>query len=76
MRKDATYEITWTPADGTALIYQSIPAGICGPFTGDEPAADRIDAEALALRFGLVRSGDWQTAANGYDYAPAVLVEA
>ena len=66
-----TFEIIYDPAEGTAFVYRSIQAGICGPFTTRVPVPDRAGAEDEALRHGLLRSGAWTTAGNGYDYAPA-----
>ena len=67
-----TFEIIFDPAEATAFVYRSIHAGICGPMTTAVPAADRIAAEAEALRHGLLRSGAWATA--GYDYTPAARI--
>jgi len=77
-----TWELNFTPTDaeadeythpGTAMLYRYTP-GVCGPFTGHEPAADLIDAEALGLKFGLQRTGDWELASNGYWHAPAARI--
>lgn len=65
------FEIVFAPVEGTAFVYRSIHAGICGPMTTNVPVPDRAAAEAEALHYGLLRSGPWATTANGYDYAPA-----
>ena len=78
-----TWELNFTPTDaeadeythpGTAMLYRYVRGGICGPFTGHEPAADLIDAEALGLKFGLQRTGEWELASNGYWHAPAAPI--
>ena len=38
-----------------------------GPVTDEHPVADRIDAEAFALRFGFVRDSPWRTTKAGYE---------
>lgn len=61
------FEIVFDPAEGTAFVYWSVHAGVCGPMTTVVPVPDRTAAEAEVLRHGLLRCGPWATAANGYD---------
>lgn len=78
-----TYEINWTPAEdaaredghGEAGAYRMVQAGICGPWGINSPADSRRDAEVAALALGLMRSGEWRIAANGFHYCDAVKID-
>lgn len=65
------FEIVYDPAEGTAFVYLSRWAGVCGPISEKVAVDGRAGAEAEALRFGLLRSGEWRRAANGFEYAEA-----
>jgi hypothetical protein len=64
----ATYELCYSPSDADMLIYRSIPAGICGPFSESIPCASRADAERIAFSMGYLIAGEWQSHTN-YDSA-------
>ncbi len=66
-----TFEIVYEPTAGTAFIYRSIHAGICGPMTTRVHVCHRAAAEAEALRHGLLRSGPWTVAGSGHEHAAA-----
>lgn len=73
MSQDATYEILLD--QGTSHVYRSLHAGVCGPWTAPVLVADRSDAEADALRYGLMRSGTWRRARfEQVEYATAVPI--
>jgi len=61
---EATYELCFDPEAGEALIYRSIPAGICGPFTEPVRCDSREAAERFAWEYGYATEGDWQAHAN------------
>lgn len=69
-----SFEIVYDPAEGTAFVYRSLWAGVCGPFTEPVPVAGTLDAEGEALRYGLMRTGEWRRTGNGSDVAPAERV--
>lgn len=68
------FEVVYDPAEGTAFVYRSIWAGVCGPMTTRVPVEDREGAEVEALRYGLLRCGEWTQAGNGTEYAEAEKV--
>jgi hypothetical protein len=65
------YELCFDPRDADMLIYKSIPAGICGPFSESVPCNSREDAERIAFNMGYLISGEWAAHAN-YDSADLV----
>jgi hypothetical protein len=69
-----TYELCYDPRDHTVLIYRSIPAGICGPFSETRPCRDRKQAEALANALGYARTSAW-TSHRNYDSADLIRLE-
>lgn len=68
---EATYELCFDPCDRDMLIYRSIRAGICGPFSEPQPCASREQAEALAREMGYAVTGPWQAHTN-YDSADLI----
>lgn len=67
----ATYELCFDPRAGEALIYRSIDAGICGPFSETVPCDTRDQAEGFAVESGYFVVGGWEAHRN-YDSAPLV----
>lgn len=57
-----------------ALVYKYLEAGICGPFTEWAPVDDLLGAEAVALKYGLVRSTPWVETSPGCWSAELVKV--
>lgn len=73
MSTEATYEILIDRTTGTTWVYRSLRAGVCGPWTTPTTVTDHTDAEAEALRYGLVRSGPWtRSTFEDVEYAPVV----
>ena len=70
---EATYELCYDPRDRDVLIYRSIRAGICGPFSETLPCESREQAEAIAREKGYAVSGPWQAHRN-YDSADLVRI--
>jgi hypothetical protein len=66
-----SYELCFDPSDADMLVYRSIRAGICGPFSESIPCTSREQAERIAFDMGYLVSGDWQGHAN-FDSAPLV----
>lgn len=68
-----SYELCFDPRDGTMLIYRSVRAGVCGPFTESLPCQSREHAERMAEARGFQRTSDWETHTN-YDSADLIRV--
>jgi hypothetical protein len=69
-----TYELCFDPRDQDVLIYRSIPAGICGPFSESAPCESRAEAEAFARMMGYALISAWESHAN-YDSADLTRLE-
>jgi len=65
---EPSYELCYDPRDQDMLIYRSIPAGICGPFSNHVPCKSREQAERIAFGMGYLINGAWETHTN-YDSA-------
>lgn len=63
------YELCFDPARGDVLVYRSIPAGVCGPFSEPFLCHDRGEAERIAEGLGYTVTGPWEAHTN-YDSAP------
>lgn len=68
---EPTYELCYDPCDGDVLIYRSIPAGICGPFSESMPCESREQAERIAREHGYAVTSAWQSYTN-YDSADLI----
>jgi hypothetical protein len=68
---EPTYELCYGPRDSTVLIYRSIPAGVCGPFSETMPCDSREHAERIAREHGYLVTGAWSAHTN-YDSADLV----
>ena len=68
---DVTYELCFDPRDGDMLVYRSIRAGICGPFSESKPCESREQAERIACEMGYAVVGPWEAHLN-YDSADLV----
>jgi hypothetical protein len=68
---NSTYELWYDPRGADVLIYRSIPAGVCGPFSETVPCDSREQAERIARDLGYAIVGEWQSHAN-YDSADLV----
>ena len=69
-----TYELCFDPRESEALIYRSIPAGICGPFSRVWTCDSREEAEQIARREGYALTGAWESSPN-YDHADLTRLE-
>jgi hypothetical protein len=67
----ATYELCYDPRDANMLVYRSVRAGVCGPFSESVPCESREQAAELAFGMGYHIAGSWQSHTN-YDSAPLV----
>mgnify|MGYP001572500241 CR=1 FL=1 len=67
-----TYELCFDSRDAEMLIYRSIPAGVCGPFSETVPCRTRGEAERIAFGMGYLVASDWDSHTN---YDSALLVQ-
>lgn len=67
-RDITTYELCYDPRDADMLVYRSIHAGVCGPFSESVPCTSREDAERIAFNMGYLVASEWQSHRN-YDSA-------
>lgn len=68
---EPTYELCYDPRERDVLIYRSVPAGVCGPFSESAPCESREQAEAFARDLGYLVVGGWESFTN-YDSAPLI----
>lgn len=73
MTTEPTYELCYDPRDEDMLIYRSIRAGICGPFSDTVSCESREQAEKIARSKGYAIVGAWKSYTN-YDSAPLVHI--